>query len=83
MAGDPYCAPPSPVSGCLHPDGVAQAEALGRALAAVRIDAAFFGHQISDPCAACNVQSFKICRIIFFFVRNHIFIFVDFAQKRE
>lgn len=41
MAGDPYCEPASPVSGCLHPEGIAQAEALGKALAPIRIDAAF------------------------------------------
>ena len=41
MAGDPYCEPESPVTGCLHPDGVAQAEALGRALAATPVDVAF------------------------------------------
>ena len=41
MKGDPCCEPASPVTGCLHPDGVAQAEALGRALAATPIDVAF------------------------------------------
>lgn len=41
MAGDPYCEPPSPVSGCLHPDGIAQANALRARLEGVPIDAAF------------------------------------------
>ena len=35
MKGDPFCEPPSPVTGCLSDEGVAQAEALGRALAAI------------------------------------------------
>ena len=30
MAGDPYLCPDRPVSGCLSPEGVAQARALGR-----------------------------------------------------
>ena len=41
MKGDPYCEPASPVDGCLHPEGIAQAEALGRKLADVPIDVAF------------------------------------------
>jgi broad specificity phosphatase PhoE len=40
MAGDPYVCPARPVSGCLSPEGVAQAGALRDALAAERIDAA-------------------------------------------
>lgn len=40
MAGDPYACPVRPVSGCLSPEGVAQAEALCRALKAEPIDAA-------------------------------------------
>lgn len=41
MAGDPYLCPDRPVSGCLSPEGVAQARALGVALASTHIDAAF------------------------------------------
>jgi len=41
MAGDPYLCPDRPVSGCLSPEGVAQAQALRDALASTRIDAAF------------------------------------------
>lgn len=41
MVGDPFCEPPSPVTGCLSPEGVAQAEALGRFLSATPIDVAF------------------------------------------
>ncbi len=40
MAGDPYIRPDRPVAGCLSPEGVAQAEALSRALQNERIDAA-------------------------------------------
>lgn len=41
MAGDPYVCPDRPVSGCLSPEGVAQARALDAALASTHIDAAF------------------------------------------
>lgn len=41
MAGDPYLCPESPVTGCLNPEGVAQAEKLQKALAGTRVDAAF------------------------------------------
>ena len=40
MAGDPYAEPSSPVTGCLSPEGIAQAEALASALAGTPIDAA-------------------------------------------
>ena len=40
MAGDPYATPPSPVTGCLSPEGIAQAEALASALAGTPIDVA-------------------------------------------
>lgn len=41
MTGDPYACPQSPVSGCLSPEGLVQAESLARALCAERIDQAF------------------------------------------
>ncbi len=41
MAGDPYATPPSPVTGCLAKEGVAQAESLAAALADIPIDIAF------------------------------------------
>ena len=42
MAGDPFCEPAqSPVTGCLAPEGIAQAEALRKRLADVPIDKAF------------------------------------------
>jgi broad specificity phosphatase PhoE len=41
MAGDPFVCPSRPVAGCLSPEGIAQAEALGRALLGERLDAAF------------------------------------------
>ena len=40
MAGDPFATPPSPVTGCLSPAGVAEAAALARALADIPIDVA-------------------------------------------
>lgn len=40
MAGDPYATPPSPVTGCLTKDGIAQAETLAAALADTPIDVA-------------------------------------------
>lgn len=40
MAGDPYACPDRPVSGCLSPEGLAQAMALREALAGNRVDAA-------------------------------------------
>jgi broad specificity phosphatase PhoE len=41
MAGDPYVCPERPVSGCLSPEGVAQARALRDALASTPVAAAF------------------------------------------
>lgn len=41
MAGDPYVCPKSPVTGCLNPEGIAQAENLRLALQVERVDAAF------------------------------------------
>ena len=40
MAGDPYATPPSPVTGCLANEGIAQSEALAAALAEIPIDIA-------------------------------------------
>ena len=42
MAGDPFCEPAeSPVTGCLSPEGVAQAAALREHLAGIPVDKAF------------------------------------------
>ncbi len=41
MAGDPFCEPASPVTGCLAPEGIAQAEALRERLLSVPVDKAF------------------------------------------
>ena len=66
MAGNPYCEPASPVSGCLHPDGIAQAEALGRALAAVPVDAAFsspYGRAVETAERALAGRGIDIVRV--------------------
>ena len=66
MAGDPFCEPDSPVSGCLHPDGIAQAEALGRALAATPIDAAFtspYGRAVETAERALAGRDISIVRV--------------------
>ncbi len=66
MADDPYCAPASPVAGCLHPDGGAQAEALGRALATTPIDAAFsspYGRAVETAERALAGREIEIVRV--------------------
>ena len=66
MKGDPYCEPPSPVTGCLHPDGVAQAEALGRALAATPIDVAFsspYGRAVETAERALAGRGLEVVRV--------------------
>ena len=66
MAGDPYCEPDSPVSGCLHPDGIAQAEALGRALAATPIDAVFsspYGRAVETAERALAGRGLAVVRV--------------------
>lgn len=66
IAGDPYCEPESPVTGCLHPDGIAQAEALGRALAATQIDAVFaspYGRAVETAERALAGRGLDIVRV--------------------
>ena len=66
MAGDPFCEPPSPVTGCLSPEGVAQAEALGRALAHVPIDAAFsspYGRAVETAERALAGRGLPVVRV--------------------
>lgn len=66
MAGDPFCEPPSPVSGCLSPEGVAQAEALGRALAATPVDAVFsspYGRAVETAERALAGRGLEVVRV--------------------
>ncbi len=66
MAGDPFCEPASPVTGCLHPDGIAQAEALGRALAGTSIDAAFsspYGRAVETAERALAGRGLAVVRV--------------------
>ena len=66
MQGDPYCEPSSPVSGCLADDGIAQAEALGRALAATPIDHAFsspYGRAVETAERALAGRGLEVVRV--------------------
>ena len=66
MAGDPFCEPGSPVTGCLHPEGVAQAEALGRFLASVPLDAAFtspYGRAVETAERALAGRGIEVVRV--------------------
>ena len=66
MAGNPYCEPVSPVSGCLHPDGIAQAEALSRALADTPIDVAFsspYGRAVETAEHALAGRGLEVVRV--------------------
>lgn len=66
MAGDPFCEPPSPVAGCLNPDGVAQATALGRALASTPVDAAFaspYGRAVETAERALAGRGLEVVRV--------------------
>ena len=66
MKGDPFCEPPSPVTGCLSDEGVAQAEALGRALAGIPVDAAFsspYGRAVETAERALAGRGLKIVRV--------------------
>lgn len=66
MKGDPFCEPASPVDGCLHPDGIAQAEALGRALADTPIDAVFsspYGRAVETAERALTGRGLAVVRV--------------------
>lgn len=66
MAGDPYCEPASPVTGCLHAEGVAQAEALGRALAGTQIDVVFsspYGRAVETAERALAGRGLEVVRV--------------------
>ncbi len=66
MAGDPYAEPPSPVTGCLSPEGIAQAEALASALAGTPIDAALsspYGRAVETAERALAGRGIAIVRV--------------------
>ena len=66
MKGDPFCEPPSPVTGCLSDEGVSQAEALGRTLAAIPVDAAFsspYGRAVETAERALAGRGLDIVRV--------------------
>ena len=66
MKGDPFCEPASPVDGCLHPEGIAQAEALGRALADIPIDFAFsspYGRAVETAERALAGRGLAVVRV--------------------
>ena len=66
MAGDPFCEPASPVTGCLSPEGIAQAEALGRALAGTPIDAVFsspYGRAVETAERALSGRGLEVVRV--------------------
>jgi len=66
MKGDPFCEPSSPVTGCLADEGVAQAEALGRALAATKIDAIFsspYGRAVETAERALAGRGLEVVRV--------------------
>ena len=66
MKGDPFCEPSSPVTGCLADEGVAQAEALGRALAGTPIDAVFsspYGRAVETAERALAGRGLEVVRV--------------------
>ena len=66
MAGDPYATPPSPVTGCLATEGIAQAEVLASALAATPIDVALtspYGRAVETAERALAGRGIPIRRI--------------------
>ncbi len=66
MAGDPYATPPSPVSGCLAKDGIAQAGALAAALSDTQIDVALtspYGRAVETAERALAGRGIPIVRV--------------------
>jgi broad specificity phosphatase PhoE len=66
MAGDPYATPPSPVTGCLAKEGIAQAEALAAELADIPIDTALaspYGRAVETAECALAGRGIPIVRV--------------------
>ena len=66
MAGDPFATPPSPVTGCLSPAGVAEASALEKALADIPIDVALvspYGRAVETAERALAGRGVRILRV--------------------
>ena len=66
MAGDPFATPPSPVTGCLSPEGVAEASALAKTLADIRIDVALvspYGRAVETAERALAGRGVRMARV--------------------